>query len=283
MNNSLSVIDLHSDTFDRLAYDYDTGWNKTGPDRPQTLKHNEKALSLEQMKAFNWLQCFAVFIPESFKHQDAFDFYLRVKERYDLEFSDFSDQIKQIRSIHELEDVWQAGMAASFLTIENGSVLNAQISTIDKLHDDGVKMLTLTWNGKNAIGSGNDTTDGLTTFGREVIKALENANIVIDLSHLNEHGFDDAFEVMDKPMVASHSNLRAVCAHPRNLSDNQVRRIVDMGGVFGLNFCTDFISESNKDPNFDDVSRHIDRALTLGAEDHLTLGTDYDGAQVPSF
>lgn len=283
MDNLLKVIDLHCDTFDRLAYDYETGWNKTGAHRPQTLKHNDKALNLEEMKDFRWLQCFAIFIPERFQNQEALDFYLRVKDRYDLEFSDFSSEIQQIRSISELDSVWESGKAASFLTIENGTVLNAQISTIDILQEHGVKMLTLTWNGKNAIGSGNDTTDGLTTFGREAIKALEEANIIIDLSHLNEHGYDDAFEVMDKPMVASHSNLRAVCDHPRNLQDEQVLRLIDMGGIFGLNFCRDFISTKHADPDFDDISYHIDHAIKLGAEDHLCLGTDYDGAKVPSF
>lgn len=147
----------------------------------------------------------------------------------------------------------------------------------------GVKMMTLTWNGPNAIGSGHDTRDGLTHFGREVVREMEEHRMVVDVSHLNDRGFSDLVEVAARPFAASHSNARSVCGHRRNLTDAQARIIFEGGGIVGLNYCRDFLREGSGDVTPDAVLRHVDRLLELGGERGLALGSDYDGTDVPTW
>ena len=147
----------------------------------------------------------------------------------------------------------------------------------------GVKMMTLTWNGPKAIGSGHDTRDGLTRFGREVVREMEEHRMVVDVSHLNDRGFSDLVEVATRPFAASHSNARSVCGHRRNLTDAQARTIFEGGGIVGLNYCRDFLREGSGDVTPDAVLRHVDRLLELGGERGLALGSDYDGTDVPTW
>ncbi len=140
-----------------------------------------------------------------------------------------------------------AGRTAGLLTVEGASFLEddaAAEGRLDALAEAGVRMVTLTWNGRNALGSGNDTADGLTGFGRSCVRELELRGIIVDVSHLNDAGFKDVCATATPPFAASHSNARAVCGHPRNLADWQLRELADAGGVAGLNFCRDFLSET---------------------------------------
>ncbi len=167
---------------------------------------------------------------------------------------------------------------ASFLE-DDGAVE----TRLDALAEAGVRMVTLTWNGPNALGSGNDAADGLTAFGRVAVRELERRRIAVDVSHLNDAGFKDVCAVADRPFAASHSNARAICGHPRNLADWQLRELADRGGVAGLNFCRDFLSQTHADPMPDDVLRHVDHVLETAGEDVLALGSDYDGCDVPGW
>ena len=179
-----------------------------------------------------------------------------------------------------------AGKTAGLLTVEGASFLEddgAAETRLDALAEAGVRMVTLTWNGPNALGSGNDTADGLTGFGRSCVRELELRGIIVDVSHLNDAGFKDVCAVADRPFAASHSNARAVCGHPRNLADWQLRELADAGGVAGLNFCRDFLSQTHADPMPDDVLRHVDHVLETAGEDVLALGSDYDGCDVPGW
>ena len=154
---------------------------------------------------------------------------------------------------------------------------------IAQLAEVGVKMMTLTWNGSNAVGSGHDTREGLSRFGREVVREMEEHRIVVDVSHLNDRGFSDVVEIATRPLAASHSNARSVCGHRRNLTDAQARTIFEGGGLVGLNYCRDFLTERGGDPTPDDVLRQVDRLLELGGERGLALGSDYDGTDVPTW
>lgn len=141
-------------------------------------------------------------------------------------------------------------------------------------------MLTLTWNGPNELGSGHGAGEGLTAFGREAVTALEEADVLVDASHLNDRGFEDLLAVAKKPFVASHSNARSVCAHSRNLPDEFIREMVRRGGLIGLNYSRSFLSEREGAGGLDDLYRHVCRFLELGAEKCLALGSDYDGTDI---
>ena len=167
------------------------------------------------------------------------------------------------------------------LTVENGSALAGRLERIETLAKDGVRMLTLTWNGENELGSGNETDHGLSPFGREAVRELERQGILVDASHLNDRGFDDLLGVAEKPFVASHSNARAVCGHKRNLTDEQIRELVRRKCLIGLNFYSAFLREDGCPATPDDLWRHAVHFLELGAEHCLALGSDADGADLP--
>lgn len=285
------VFDLHCDTLDMLAMrDFEpyASHGLHGGDPGFTgLARNDAAVSLERMEDYAWCQCFAVWVPDSYRHHDAYDFYTRARDFFYAQTALHADRVEQVRDARKIDAVLAQGKVAALLTLENTTPINHSMRAIEGLAADGVKMATLTWNDRNSIGSGNLTSEGLTTLGREAIRAFEDARIVVDVSHLNRAGFADLLDVVRRPFVASHSNARSVCDHPRNLSDDQFRAIRDMGGLVGLNFYTRFITERDTkvtgDVTFDELAAHVEHFLDLGGEDTLALGSDWDGSDVPAW
>ncbi|MDE7246217.1 MAG: membrane dipeptidase, partial [Oscillospiraceae bacterium] len=171
------------------------------------------------------------------------------------------------------------GQAAALLTVEGGAVLAGQLERVRRLKEDGVCMMTLTWNGPNELGSGHDTQNGLTAFGREAVTEMERCGILADASHLNDRGVEDLLGVSKKPFAASHSNARAVCGHRRNLPDAFIREMTDRNCLIGLNFSRSFLSDTGGG-GLDDLYRHVCHFLELDAGHCLALGSDYDGTDI---
>lgn len=142
----------------------------------------------------------------------------------------------------------------------------------------GVRCITLTWNGSNKIGNGvgSEEKGGLTGFGKEIVLKMNELGMAIDLSHLNEAGFYDAMELTNKPVILSHSNSYKVCNHRRNLTDEQFNAVVKNGGVCGINFGTDFLSDDGE-ADIKTVISHIEHFCSLGGEKHIGFGSDFDG------
>lgn len=290
----LRVFDLHCDTLDRLAFHGDPsvpgGFAEHDAlipaSRMSSLAANDAQVSLDRMEAYRWCQCFAAFIPDEARGNAAWGLFERVRAVWERELERHADRLARVRSVADIEAVHAAGKTAGLFTVEGASFLEDDGTAeerLDTLADANVRMVTLTWNGRNALGSGNDTAHGLTAFGRVCVRELERRSIVVDVSHLNDTGFRDVCEAATRPFVASHSNARSVCGHPRNLADWQLRELADRGGIAGLNFCTDFVSETHADPTRDDVLRQVDRILNVAGEGVLALGSDYDGCDVPSW
>lgn len=288
----LKVFDLHCDTLDRLAlsgdptvpggfYEHDAGVPR---DRMSRLDDNDAHISLARMARFDWCQCFAVYVPDELHGDAAWSLFERVRRFWESETDRCSAKVARVRDAVGAAAAFEQGRSAAMLTVEGCSFLedDAQAETrLDALAEAGVRMATLTWNGPNALGSGNDTSDGLTSFGRRMIRGLEERGIVVDASHLNDAGFRDLLAVAERPFVCSHSNARAVCPHPRNLEDWQLREIADRGGIVGLNFYNAFLREDGAEATPDDVLRHVDHMLNVAGEGLLALGSDYDGSDVP--
>lgn len=286
------VFDLHCDTLDRLAltgdpavpggfYEHDAGVPR---DRMSRLDDNDAHISLARMARFDWCQCFAVYVPDELRGDAAWSLFERVRRFWASETDRCSAKVARVRDAVGAAAAFEQGRSAAMLTVEGCSFLedDAQAETrLDALAEAGVRMATLTWNGPNALGSGNDTSCGLTPFGRRMIRGLEERGIVVDASHLNDAGFRDLRAVAERPFACSHSNARAVCPHPRNLEDWQLREIAERSGIVGLNFYNAFLREDGAEATPDDVLRHVDHMLNVAGEGLLALGSDYDGSDVP--
>ena len=226
-----------------------------------------------------WVQCFAIFVPDNYRGQDAIDFFDRYRAVFDRQMVAHGDKVSPCRSFSDMEQALEAGKFAAVLTVEGGAALAGQPERAQVLRDAGVRMLTLTWNGPNELGSGHNSSAGLTACGREAVAELERCGVLVDVSHLNDRGFEDLLSVAKKPFVASHSNARSVCGHRRNLPDAFIREIADRGGLIGLNYSKDFLSDSGRG-NLDDLYRHVCRFLELDAGACLALGSDFDGTDI---
>lgn len=264
-----AVIDLHCDTLTRPA---------PGP----SLDDPGAAFSLSRLpQGVRWGQCCAIFVPDGLAPADAVSFYENCRRSFAGQVEAFSGLALPCRTAADLERAWAQGKTGLFLTVENGAALGDSLERCARLAADGVRILSLTWNGVNAIGSGKDSDQGLTPFGRLVIPELERVGIVIDVSHLNDRGFYELLELAGKPFAATHSNARAVCPHPRNLTDDQIRRMVERRCLIGLNFYTEFLRSGGSSRGWEDLFRHIAHFLELGAENCLALGSDFDGCTTP--
>lgn len=162
---------------------------------------------------------------------------------------------------------------AAFLSVEDISIMGNMASRIREL---GVRFAQLTWNYENeyACGAAAGQEKGLSGKGRKLVKYLLDQQVVLDLSHLSDQGVDDIFSMTEKPVIASHSNVREICNHPRNLAKSHIRELIRRGGLMGINFYAPFVGEK---PGVCDLLRHVDAVCGLGGEDILAIGSDFDG------
>lgn len=289
------IFDLHCDTLDRLAwpvlpahlnggsatYEMDASEGVV-PGVLRDFATSPGHLSLESMAAFSWCQCLAVFIPDELDPAQSAEFFDVVSGTLPEHVRRSGSLLGVAREAGEVQGVLESGRSCGILTIENGKLLAAGEHMFDHVAEAGVRMVTLTWNAANPLGSGHDTHQGLTEFGRHAIAELEARRIVVDVSHLNDEGFEDVAACARRPFVASHSNSRAVRDVPRNLTDDPFKFIRDAGGIVGLNFCDEFVGAS-EDPSPAELLAHIDHWLDLGGSKTVALGSDYDGCDTPSW
>ncbi len=178
----------------------------------------------------------------------------------------------------EILSIVQQGKTAALLSIEGADVLEGEVGVLRMFYRLGVRMVGLVHSLRNQLADGVTdarTRGGLSAFGVEVVEELHRLGVLIDVSHLNDAGFWDLLDVSTQPIVASHSNSRAVCAHARNLTDDQIGALADRKGVMGINFAPSFVH-----PTRADVARvvdHIDQIVELVGADYVGLGSDFDG------
>ncbi|MCQ2449056.1 MAG: membrane dipeptidase [Clostridia bacterium] len=242
----MKYFDLHCDT----PYEcYRTG---------QEFIKNSLAVSACKGQCFTeWSQVFAIWIKDDEKHP---------YELYRSILSDFSRKIFNCPSnLHPL------------FSVEGGAVIEDKIERVEILKRDGICALTLTWNGTNRIAGGVNSNQGLTDFGRSVISEMNRVGMACDLSHLNPQSFDAVLEVSSHPFI-SHANCSAVFEHPRNITDERIKRVAARGGVIGLCFYPAFVGE----PIFEGLYRQILHLLDLGLDDAIAIGSDFDGGVMAS-
>jgi microsomal dipeptidase-like Zn-dependent dipeptidase len=165
------------------------------------------------------------------------------------------------------------------LGIENGRALEGNVDNVDYFARRGVVYITLCHNGDNDLcdsAKGEQTYGGLSSFGREVISRMNNLGMMVDLSHAHERSFYDALEASVTPIVCSHSSCRALCNHPRNLTDDQLRALAKRGGVCQITLYPGFLL-TNSEATIYDAMEHLDHAIQVAGIEHVGLGTDFDG------
>ncbi|MBR6957003.1 MAG: dipeptidase [Erysipelotrichaceae bacterium] len=271
-----SVIDMHCDTMTRLF--------RNGEDFRDCDMH----ITLKKMAEGNYLmQCFAMFLylektPNPFEQCNTFiDFFEKT-------IAENSDVIRKVTTVEEILENREKGLMSALLTIEEGEAVEGSVEKLEHFYNRGVRMMSLTWNFPNQIAFPNyvyegrvDTERGLTEKGIEIINRMWDLGMIVDVAHLNDAGIYDVLSCARKPVVASHSNARAVCNVPRNLTDDMIVKLRENGGIMGINYCPDFISD-NKDQNqIPDIIKHIRHIIKVGGIETVALGSDFDGIETP--
>ena len=189
-----------------------------------------------------------------------------------------ADIVEMANTADDIRRITGSKKCAALLSVEGGAVLDGKLENIEKLKKDGVKMMTLTWNGANELASGNVNPEmGFTAFGREAVREMERQNIIVDVSHLNDKGMEELMGFATKPIIATHSNLRSVCSHKRNVTEEMFKYIVEHKGLCGLNLLHGFVSDEPMKDSKAELFRHVYRMLELGGEDVIACGSDFDG------
>lgn len=263
------VFDLHCDTLSRCL------------DAGEGLYENGGQLDGARICGTSapWVQTFACFIESGCRGGEAFRRFLSIEKLFSETLA--QDPIRFSRYSPDKEP--EAGKCTALLSVEGGTAIGGKLENIEVMAKKGVRFFTLVWNGDNELCHGVGGEDkGLTPFGKDCLKELVRTGIVPDISHMNDRGMDDVFCRTDAPVIATHSNLRSVCEHPRNLTDAQFKELVRRNGLCGINFYPLFVT-GNRTESYalSALRRHLDRMLSLGGEQIIALGSDFDGAVMP--
>ena len=193
------------------------------------------------------------------------------------EVEEHSRGIAVARSAADIECARAEGRLAAILAVENSDALERSRHVLPLLYQLGVRAMTLTHSTRSWAGDGCEVAGGggLTGFGRQLLAQMNELGVVVDVSHLNEPGFWDVARAAQAPFMATHSCCRALCDHPRNLRDEQLRALAEKGGVVAITFVPDFIDAHN--PTFGGLLDHLEHAVAVAGIDHVGLGSDFDG------
>ncbi len=269
---SYAVFDLHCDT--ALALSERAGECYRG------LRRNNCHIDLTRAGALGgYVQCFAMFTFPGFEewfHKPVTEVFDGMLSNLETELEKNADLIAKARTTAEIEANRSSGKMSAILTLEGPAGIDYDPARLEDLYARGFRISTLGWNEKNVLTGSHVTGGGLTDLGREYVRECQRLGILVDVSHISDEGFWDILDITEAPIVASHSNLRSVCGHSRNLTEDMYRALAETGGTAGINLCAPFIREEYAD--LDAVCDHIFRMIELTCDGrHISLGGDLDG------
>ncbi len=265
--SEFKIIDGHCDTlllFDNPNYNFH-GLNQVGH------------IDMERLISTNvLLQFFAIFVEPKMYNQ-ALEIGLTTTNKM-LKAIEKDHRLFLVKNSKDLSKL-ESGKVGVLLSLEGGEVINKSIDLLDVFYELGIRALTLTWNNRNWIcdGISEESGSGLTTFGKEVVNRLYDNKMILDVSHLSVKGFWDCVSIGRGPILASHSNSMKLCAHIRNLSDEQIKAIAQSDGLIGINFFPSFLSDNTEDATIDSIINHMIYIADLVGVKHVALGSDFDG------
>ncbi len=279
------VVDMHCDTLAELRRARLKG-------ESAELRVNNLQVDLKRMREGGYLlQNFATFV-DLHSEEDPLAAVLSLIDLFYEEAEKNRDIFVTVKSFADIRRAQAEGKVAGMLTLEESGFFHGDPGLLRDLYRLGIRMMTLTWNYENDLGypngvspynrcSGADTERGLKEAGIAILKEAERLGILPDVSHLSDKGFEDVLKHTKKPVVASHSNARALCPHVRNLTDEMIRRIGERGGVIGLNYCAAFLDTNPVYENNVSTAalmvKHARHITNVGGREVLGLGSDFDG------
>ncbi len=273
------ICDCHCDTLTEL-------YNKNA-----SLYENEQHFDIKRQIALGGgLQFCAIYVPtEVFRYQGGLRYTLCLLDKYNQEIKKLHENgidVLQIRTAEDAGNVLKH-KAATLLAIEEGGAIDGSLEALRCLYELGVRAMTLTWSNRNDIADGINeeaTGSGLTLFGKQVVAEMNRLGMLVDVSHISTAGFWSVIETSTKPIIATHSNAKSLCSHPRNLNDEQIKALAQNGGLAGITFAGQFLEEDWRNACIESVYKHIDYMLNLiGNDDHIGFGSDFDGISHPPY
>lgn len=266
----MTYIDLHCDTITELALHPERG----------TLAKNDLNIDISELQKGGCLvQDFAIWYDQQ-NPEDPWSYYKKLLSVFQREIQN-NDIMHPVKTGKDIDMCRKEGKIGAMLSIEGGEVIGGSLEKLKEVYDDGVRLITLTWNYANelAFPNGEEGVDkGITDRGWEVIEAMNHYGMIVDTSHLNDIGTEQILKSHALPPVASHSDARAVTGHRRNLTDPLIRLFAEKGGLIGLNFSNHFTGDSEM-TKVENIVHHAIHIRDVGGEDVLALGTDFDGIQ----
>jgi microsomal dipeptidase-like Zn-dependent dipeptidase len=211
--------------------------------------------------------------------QQAFEKAVSIINQIKRQIENNSAVVAQACTVSDLKKNKAGGKKSIFIGVENGYAIGKDITNIKRFADLGVKYITLSHNGNNDIcdsNSGPVEHNGLSEFGKEAVKEMNRCGIIADISHTSEKTAFDVLAVSRYPIIASHSSVKALCNHPRNLSDQLIKAIADKGGVVQICLYHGFLKKSGP-ASVKDAVDHIDYIIRLVGIDYVGIGSDFDG------
>ena len=268
---SFPVFDLHCDTLSRLL--------GRKMDSFGSLLQNDGHISLTRaQKLPGYAQCFACFTTDLWEDKSpvsAVQSFERQIVQFQREMNNHPDKIAPAYTASDVESNFEKGLMSGILTIEGPAGFGFDPALLSDLYNAGFRMTSLGWNEKNVLTGSNVTGGGLTDLGREYVKEAQKQGMIVDVSHISDEGFWGIMEITEKPVIASHSNSRAVHNHSRNLTDDMFSALCQTGGLAGINLYSAFLGEN---ADIDTVCDHIFHFLSIDPEGtHIALGGDLDG------
>lgn len=270
----IPYIDFHCDTLMR-AWELGASSVNVLPEAMVDTERLEKGGCLAQF--------FAVFMMPQPKKPDSdddayIDALLRIFHASQQGELAFAGNLQDYRRNRE------TGKISGFLTLEDGRAVNGSMERLERFYKMGIRLITLTWNYVNCFGSPNSSdpavmAQGLTPFGKDGVRRMQELGMLVDVSHLSDGGFWDVAELCREPFVASHSNCRALNPHPRSMTDDMIRTLADRGGVMGVNFCPNFLRKNLREntSRVEDLVRHLRHMVNIGGLGCAAIGSDLDG------
>lgn len=262
------IVDGHADTLSRIAL------------LGERLVDNSGHFDLTRArKAGIELQVLSIYSAERDANRALEEALFQI-DYYEQEMMSCGEMAYSVRSSRDLDDNLLQGRIGLMLHLEGAEALGTKMSNLRALYRLGVRSVGLTWNHRNLLADGvmdAASGGGLSEWGREVIGEMNRLGMVVDLAHISPAGFSAAIQSACKPLIVSHANTLALCNHRRNLSDEQMRAIAQIGGIVGVTFVPGFVATG--DASVEILVDHICRMIEIMGEDHVALGSDFDGTE----